>query len=128
VVTNLFVSVSPLTSNAYPHWYKCTQVNTTLRPLVSPQGDVSPRLGTPVLIYRIHWFSNWLVVSLFRVSKYNIRVVFYYRIKLQSWVVEKSKYYERVVAMQKSLICVHLIKYNLNLKSLLLKSYKVNNE
>jgi hypothetical protein len=45
-VPNLFVSASPLTSIVSPHWYKCTQVNTTLRPLASPQGDASPRLGT----------------------------------------------------------------------------------
>ena len=128
MVTNLFVSVSPLTSNAYPHWYKCTQVNTTLRPLVSPQGDVSPRLGTPVLIYRIHWFSNLLVVSLFRVSKYNIRVVFYFVFSSDLGSRKSHNIMRGSVAMQKSLICVHLIKYNLNLKSLLLKSYKVNNE
>jgi hypothetical protein len=41
------VSASALTSIASPHWYKCTQVNTTLRPLASPQGDAAPRLGTP---------------------------------------------------------------------------------
>ncbi len=42
-VPNLFVSVSPLTTIASPHWYKCTQDITDLRPLVSP------RLGTPGL-------------------------------------------------------------------------------
>jgi hypothetical protein len=31
-VPNLFVSVSPLTSVAYPHRYKCTQDITDLRP------------------------------------------------------------------------------------------------
>ncbi len=49
-VLNLFASASPLTSIASPHWYKCTQDMTDLLPLTSPQGDASPRLGTPGLV------------------------------------------------------------------------------
>ena len=35
-VPNLFVSASHLTSIASPHWYKCTQMTTTFRPLTFP--------------------------------------------------------------------------------------------
>ena len=45
-VPNLFVSASPLTSVTPPHWYKCIQDITELRPLASPHGVVSPRLET----------------------------------------------------------------------------------
>ncbi len=37
----------PLNINYVPYWYKCTQVNTTWRPLTSPQVDASPLVGNP---------------------------------------------------------------------------------
>ncbi len=72
-VPNLFVSASPLTSIASPHWYKCTQVNTTLRPLASP------RLGTTALedllrerCCRLHTHTHTHTHSTFNVIACNI--------------------------------------------------------
>ncbi len=57
-VPNLFVSASP-------HWYKSTQKITGLRPLKSPQGDASPRLGTRALRdmrYKLHYCPSSLKI------------------------------------------------------------------
>ena len=64
-VPNLFVSASPLRPTASPlrptaspHWYTSTQKITGLRPPKSPQGDASPRLGTPVIDYYNYYTIN----------------------------------------------------------------------